>query len=185
MTMTSQFSDMTSLSTFWTLFCFLVNFSYWSKFHVNIITGSGIITIFFYKGLTRNPEIRDTSVWVLPNIWRLGRVRNTKPSTNSSDKIVLNAAKCQGYSFYRFWVIKEKPTREGKSIPPPPSQIRVNNERRAWMVCLFFKNIINIIVKYYCFFPFIIWIQTLQSVNFLTLTNFTVIPTNTPRAFHV
>ena len=41
----------------------------WSKFHVNIITDSGIMTIFFYKGLTRNPEIGNTSVWVLPNIW--------------------------------------------------------------------------------------------------------------------
>ena len=38
-------------------FVSLVTFSYWSKFHVNIITGSGIITIFFYKGLTRNPKI--------------------------------------------------------------------------------------------------------------------------------
>ena len=25
-----------------------------SKFHVNIITGSGVMTIFFYKGLARN-----------------------------------------------------------------------------------------------------------------------------------
>ena len=41
-------------------FVFLVKFSYWSKFHVNIITGSGIMTIFFYKGLTRNPEIGNT-----------------------------------------------------------------------------------------------------------------------------
>ena len=30
--------------------------------------------ILFYKGLTRNPEIGNTSVWVLPNICRLGRV---------------------------------------------------------------------------------------------------------------
>ena len=38
--------------------CFLslVNFSYWSKFYVNIITGLGVMTIFFIKGLTRNPE---------------------------------------------------------------------------------------------------------------------------------
>ena len=44
--------------------CFvsLVKFRYWSKFHVNIITGSGIITIFFYKGLIRNPEIGNTHV---------------------------------------------------------------------------------------------------------------------------
>ena len=48
-TMTTQF--------FWHCFVSLVKFSYWSKFHVNIITGSGIMTIFFYKGLIRNPEI--------------------------------------------------------------------------------------------------------------------------------
>ena len=47
---------------FLTCFVFLVKFSYWCKFHVNII-GSGIMTIFFYKGLTRNPEIENTPVW--------------------------------------------------------------------------------------------------------------------------
>ena len=51
---------------FWRCFVSLVKFSYWSKFHVNIITGSEIITIFFYKRLTRNPEIGNTPVWVLP-----------------------------------------------------------------------------------------------------------------------
>ena len=30
--------------------------------------GSGVTTIFVYKGLTRNPEMRNTSVSVLPNI---------------------------------------------------------------------------------------------------------------------
>ena len=44
--------------------CFvsLVNFSYWSKFHFNIVTGSRIMTICFYKRLTRNPEIANTPV---------------------------------------------------------------------------------------------------------------------------
>ena len=37
---------------FWRCFVFLVKFSYWSKFYVNIITGSGVMTISFYKGLT-------------------------------------------------------------------------------------------------------------------------------------
>ena len=41
-------------------FISLVNYSYWSKFHINIIFGSGVTTIFFYKGLTRNPEIGNT-----------------------------------------------------------------------------------------------------------------------------
>ena len=43
-------------------FVYPVKFSYWSNFLVNIITGSGIMTVFFCKGLTRNPEIRNTLV---------------------------------------------------------------------------------------------------------------------------
>ena len=95
-----------NVTFFWRCFVFLVKFSYWSKFHVNIITGSGIMTIFFYKGLTRNPEIGNTHVWVFPNIWRLGRVMDTKFGTNVYNRMLLNAAKFQGYRFYRFWVIK-------------------------------------------------------------------------------
>ena len=121
MTMTSQFSDMTSTSNF---FVSLVNFSYWSKFHVNIITGSGITTIFFHKELTRNPEIGNTPVWVLPNIWRLERVMDTKFGTNISNRMLLNAVKYQGYSFYLFWVLKEKQT-------VPPTQIRVKTPYEA------------------------------------------------------
>ena len=95
---------------FWRCFVSLVKFSYWSKFHVNIMTGSGIMTIFLFKGLTRNPEIVNTPVWLLPNIWRLGRVMNTKFGTNISNRMLLNAAKFQRYSFYRFWVIKGRST---------------------------------------------------------------------------
>ena len=76
--------------------------SYWSKFHANVITGSGIMTIFFYKVLTRNPEIGNTPVWALPYILRLGQVMDTKFGTNVSNKKLLNTAKFQGYSFYRF-----------------------------------------------------------------------------------
>ena len=106
--------------------CFvsLINFSYWSKFHVNMITGSGVITIFFYKGFTRNPEIGNTPAWVLLNIQRLGQVRDTKFGTYVSSEILLKAAKCQGYSFYRFCVIKGKPT--GGKITPA-TQIRVKD----------------------------------------------------------
>ena len=40
--------------------------------------------------------------------------------------MLLNAAKCQGYSFYCFWVIKGKPTGGGDS-PLPPTQIKVKD----------------------------------------------------------
>ena len=33
--------------------------------------------------------------------------------------MLLNPAKCQGYSFYHFWGIKGKPTRRGVKLPPP------------------------------------------------------------------
>ena len=105
---------------FWRCFVSLVKFSYWSKFHVNIIIGSGIMTISFCKGLTKNPQIGNTHVWVFPNIWRLGRVVDTKFRTNVSNRILLNAAKFQGYSFYLFWVIKGKPLEGGKTAPHPP-----------------------------------------------------------------
>ena len=40
----------------------LVKFSYCSKFHVNITTGSGVMTSLVYKGFTRRPEIGNTLV---------------------------------------------------------------------------------------------------------------------------
>ena len=68
---------------------------------------------FFYKRLAGNLEIGITAIGVLPNIKRLGQIRDTKFGTDVSNKMLLNAAKCQGYSFYGFWVIKEKLTGEG------------------------------------------------------------------------
>ena len=65
--------------------------------------------------MTRNLEIGNTPVWVLPNIWRLGQVGDTKFGANGSIKMLLNAAKYQCYSFYRLWVIKGKPL-----TPPTP-----------------------------------------------------------------
>ena len=109
-TMTSQFVDMTSSPISWPFFVSLVKFSYWPKFHVNIITDSGVMTIFFCNGLTIYPEIGNSPVWVLPNIWILGLVRDTKFGRNVSNEMLLNGAKCQGYIFHRFWVIKVKPT---------------------------------------------------------------------------
>ena len=47
------------VNLFWRCFVSLVKFSYWSKFHVNIITASVIMTIFFYKGW---PEIRKSEI---------------------------------------------------------------------------------------------------------------------------
>ena len=54
-----------------------------SKFQVNIITGFGVMSIFDYKGFARNPEFENIPVY------SLGRVRDTKLSTNTSiDKLL-------------------------------------------------------------------------------------------------
>ena len=143
-----------SSNFFWSCHVSFVKFSYWSKFHANIKTGSGVMTIFVYKGLTRNPEIGNTPAWFLPNIWRLGQVRDSKFGVNVSNKILMNAAKCQGYSFHRFWVINGKPTR-GK-FAPPSIQIRVkkpfhNNcvTKPKQMICFLIQN--TGITKYFNF----------------------------------
>ena len=95
---------------FYCCFVYLLKFSSWSKFHVNIITGSGVMTIYFCKGLAGYPAMVNTPTWVLLNIWGLEQVRDTKFVIDVSNKILLNAAKCQGHSFYQFWVIEGKPT---------------------------------------------------------------------------
>ena len=110
-------------------FVSLVKFSDWSKFHVNVITGSGIIgimTIFFYKSLTRNLGIGNTPAWVLPNICRLWLVRETKSGTNVSSKMLLNAVKCQGYSFTVSELLRENQQGErggGGGVTPSPSRL--------------------------------------------------------------
>ena len=73
------------------------------KFHVNIITGSGVMVIFSYEGLTRNLQIGNTSIsgdWgklAIPNLVRMFLMRCYLILQNAN-------------SFYRFCVIKGKPT---------------------------------------------------------------------------
>ena len=110
---------MTSLSNFFGVALFLLS---------SLVTGpsfmwisSLVLELWQFSFIRDWPEIGNTTVRVLPNIWRLRRVRDTKFNPSFFDEMLLNAAKCQGYSFYRFWVIKGKPT--GGKITP--TQIRV------------------------------------------------------------
>ena len=54
---------------------------------------------------------------------------DTKFGPNVSNRILLKAAKFQGYGFYRFWVSKGKSTEGGKrgggvNYSPLPTQIK-------------------------------------------------------------
>ena len=66
-----KFADMTSLSNFfWRCFVSLVNFSYWSKYHVNIITVSGVTTIFLRDWLEiRKLEIPPSKFYPIYGDW--------------------------------------------------------------------------------------------------------------------
>ena len=57
----------------------------------------------------------------MPNIWRLGQVKDTRFDTNPFSKMLLNVVKCQGYSFYRFRVIEGKPTEREELFKITPS----------------------------------------------------------------
>ena len=91
--------------------------------------------IFFYKGLkSRNPEIRNTSVLVLPNTWRLGRVRDIKLDADVSNEKLLNAANVRVTAFTTSELLKEN--QQGLKLPRS-TQIRVNGILKTWLVVVF------------------------------------------------
>ena len=104
MTMTSQFSDMTSTSIFFDVVLFLLSSLVTDPSFMSI--SSLVLELWQLSLLIRdwpeNPEIGNTPVWALPNIWRLKQVRNTKFGTKVSNKMLLNSAKCQSYCFLLF-----------------------------------------------------------------------------------
>ena len=105
---------------FWCCFVSLVKFSFWSNFHVNIITGFGIMTIFFYKRLTRNLEFRNTPVWVFPNIWRLGWVMDTKFKRISLIECYWMLQNVRVTAFTVFELLREIQLGGSLKLPPSP-----------------------------------------------------------------
>ena len=116
---------------FWHCFIPLVKFSYWSRFHVNIITGARVMTIFFYKKLTRNLATGNTPVWDLEaGDWGELEIPNlAQMSLIKCYWILLNA---RVMAFNVSELLREN--QWSKIILPHPStQIRVNpNVQKAW-----------------------------------------------------
>ena len=114
MIMTSQFFDMTSLSTFFDFFFLL--FLLW-----NLVTGSSFLSISsLILELRQFSFIRDwleiqksetppSEFWPISGDWAKLGIPNLAR---------MPLIKCQGCSFYRFWVIKGKPTGGGGEIIP-------------------------------------------------------------------
>ena len=124
MTLTSQIADMTSSSSFFDVVLLLLSILVTGSSFMSI--SSLVLKLWQFSYIRGWPEIGNTPVWILANIWRLGQDRDSKFGKNVSNKILRNAAKCQGYSFYHFWVIKEKPIGEIK-LPHPPHRLGLIN----------------------------------------------------------
>ena len=82
-------------------------YGHWSKLHVNIINSSGVMTIFFYKGLEieRNTETGSALVWS-----EFSSISGDSGELRIPNLARMSLIKCywilQGYSYNRFWVIK-------------------------------------------------------------------------------
>ena len=107
-------------------------------------------------------------VLVFPNICRLGQVRDTKFCRGISNTLLLNAVKCQAYSFSRFWVIKGKPTRGGEG-----SIIKLFTPE----VCLFFSKESLFLNVLSCLF--------IVMKKYFTHRYFTCLKWNLPHIFYV
>ena len=115
MTMTSQFSDITSASNRFDVALFLLSILVTGPSFMS--TSSLVLELWQFSFIRDWPEIRKSEIPTsefcpLSEDW-------SKFGANVSNRMLLNAAKFQGYSFYRSWVIKGKPTGGGLKLPPP------------------------------------------------------------------
>ena len=74
------------------------------------------------RDMARNPDIGNFHIWVFSNV---------------SGQTLLNAAKCQVCSLYRFWFIRGKPS---GGLPLPIRLIRHsdnnNDKQKSWLSCI-------------------------------------------------
>ena len=121
--MTSQFSDMKLLPRFfWRCRISVVKFSYWSKFYVNIFTGSGVIAIFIYKELISNSEIGNTPVSPISRDWGKLRMPNLMRISPMKSYWMLQNVRVAAFTvsgLLREW-------QPGGEVKVPPTQIRIN-----------------------------------------------------------
>ena len=117
--------------------------------------------------MTRYLEIRNTSVWVLHNIWRLGRVRSSNLARKALIKCYWMLRNTRVTAFTGFWVIKGKLT-EGIKLPQLFSVVVSLN---SWVVI--YLPWMNIFFNFYVIVSFWSYILLLEtSASTTTLDSF-------------
>ena len=154
MTMTSQFLDRTSSSKFfYVILLFLSSLATAPSFmSVSLLA----LELWRFSFVRDWPEIQKSEIPPSEFCPISRQVINTKFGTNVSNRMLLNVAKIQGYSFYRFWVIKGKPSGGGGGITPTPTQVRVkalismqldSTRKKKWRRTLLQKSVFKVSEK--------------------------------------
>ena len=109
-----------NIKLFWRCFVSPVKFSYWSKFYVNIITGSGIMTISFYKGWPEiwKLEIRPSEFCQLSEDWGELWIQNL--ARMSLIECYWSLQNSRITAFTVFELFRENQLEGRITIPPPP-----------------------------------------------------------------
>ena len=129
MTMTSWIHH----QIFWCLFVSLVQFSYWSRFHVYIIGASGVMTIFFYEGLNKNPDIRNTpsEFCQMSGDWRNFMVLNLAQISLMRCYWTLQNVRVKAFTISE--VLREN-QQEGGRVKCPPTQSPPKLELKSFKI---------------------------------------------------
>ena len=101
----------------WRCFVSFVKFSYLSKFRVSIITGSGVMTVSFYKELTRNPEITPSEFCPVSGDWSELGILNLARTSLMKSYWMLQNARVTAFTISRF--LRENRLGRGIISPSP------------------------------------------------------------------
>ena len=119
--MTSQLCDTMSSLNFFEVVLFLLS----SLVTISLL----VLELWRFPFITDWPEIKKSEI-PSSEFYPIGDWEEFENQIwHVYNKMLLNAAKYQGYSFYRFWVLKGEPKGGGGiKLPPFPTQIRVKSQ---------------------------------------------------------
>ena len=111
---------------FWRGFVFLVMFSYWSKFHVSIITGSGVRQFSFKRNWpeTRKSEIPPSGFCPISGDWGKSGIPNLMRMSLIKCYLMLQNSRVTAFTLFELLRENQDKQGGGKITPPFPTQIK-------------------------------------------------------------